>query len=323
MGELGAIRTYLYWSERRVRKLAEDNDIRLDPRPPVEVRTPSYGLLPQVGGAVGGQRLSRHQIAVRVERAIGRLAVQDFVTPPPARFAKGVGTVTFAEFVGHGAGTGPAVACTTSTASDGTRVAVCLFGSLGNFAGMVTDAASPLDGPKGWISSDAPSVYRFISDRCQGAEGEGRPGSWKTPEWYAEEALKIAFYQGERSGHDEVVRHPWRRGFTYGHVGEVGEWLAEIFLDLVLTKDLRSQRSSDFDRIVVGAPLWIRTPTPAALHLHDPWTVARLDHRPAPDGRPDRSPWWPLVRRRGEGRAAKSRMPRAGEETRDDDAFAW
>jgi hypothetical protein len=264
------VRTYLYWSEQRIRRFADDNGVRLDGGMSVSVRTPSFGVLPEIGGSLGPTAASRQKIADKIERSIGQLAVEDFVTPPPVRFAKGVGAMVFSEFYSNGP-TGAAMACTTTLASDGTRVAVCLFGSVGNFAGMLTEVERR---ETGWSSSNAPTVLRFIEN---GGLPDKKDPPWltevHTPEWYADEAFKIAFRQGEKSGTDRVLDHPWRRGFSYGHIDDAAEWLADIFVDVLIDAD----RLRRFDRVLVGAPLWIRTPTPSSLRIYDPGTIALLE----------------------------------------------
>ena len=274
MSELGAVQTYLYWSEKRIRKLAEDNNLKLEPTISVEVRTPSFGVLPEVGGSFAPSALSRQKIAERMERSIGRIAVENFVTPPPVRFAKGVGTMAFSEFYFNGP-TGAAVTCTTSVASDGTRVAVCLFGSVENFAGMVFDGDCRR---AGWYSSNAPAVLRFIQN---GGTPDNVDTPWRrelpTLEWYAHEAFKIAFRQGEESGSDRVIDRPWRRGFSYGHIDDVAEWMADVYVDVAVP--VYDDGLRRFDRIVVGAPVWIRTPNIRSWHAYDSQTMEQLDDK--------------------------------------------
>jgi hypothetical protein len=95
LGALGSIRRYPYWSERRVREIAADSGVNLDPRWKVVLRTPSLALLPQAEITRERRESRHHEMAVKMERAIGQLAVEDFVTPPPAAFAKGCGEITF------------------------------------------------------------------------------------------------------------------------------------------------------------------------------------------------------------------------------------
>jgi hypothetical protein len=98
VGELGTIRRYAYWSDRRVRSIAADNEIDLDRRLRLTLRSPMLGLLPQAEVTKERKAVQRHEVAQRVERAVGQLAVQDFVTPPSAAFARGCGKVTFAAY---------------------------------------------------------------------------------------------------------------------------------------------------------------------------------------------------------------------------------
>src|SRR6266545_3242423 len=93
------IRRYAYWSDRRIRQIAADNDIPLERRfrwtPRLKV--PFIGELEV---AEERRTLYRNEMARRVEEAIGELAVGDFVTPPSVRFAKGTGRIVFSQFVG-------------------------------------------------------------------------------------------------------------------------------------------------------------------------------------------------------------------------------
>jgi len=89
---------YYYWSDRRVREMAADNAIDLDRRWRTAFRTPLLSFVPQAELAQERGALQRHEIAERIDRAIGRLAVEDFVTPPLSAFAKGRGEVTIAVY---------------------------------------------------------------------------------------------------------------------------------------------------------------------------------------------------------------------------------
>jgi hypothetical protein len=98
MGELGAARRYTYWSDRGVKRVADSNNISLKRNWRLAIRSPSAGLVPQAEFAEEPRSLQPHEQALRIEQAIGQLAVEDFVTPPPVRFAKGVSRVTFAAY---------------------------------------------------------------------------------------------------------------------------------------------------------------------------------------------------------------------------------
>jgi hypothetical protein len=146
-------------------------------------------------------------------------------------------------------------------------VAVCLFGSMDNFLEYVQSTGPGFDGgplKEAWVSSSAPAVYDFIASR--GTQFDN--GLYSTPEDMAVEALKIAYDQGLTGPADarRGINEPWKRAFTYGHAREA-QWLANIYLDVdLLTTDHGSQFG--FRRVLVGAPLWIRTPDPRAIRLY-------------------------------------------------------
>jgi hypothetical protein len=76
LGELATVRRYRYWSEQRVREIAAENSISLDPRWKVLLRTPAVAVLPQAEFTSERRDLQHHEVAVKVERAIGQLAVR-------------------------------------------------------------------------------------------------------------------------------------------------------------------------------------------------------------------------------------------------------
>ncbi|PXY17577.1 hypothetical protein BAY60_34245 [Prauserella muralis] len=195
-------------------------------------------------------------MAPRIETAIGDLAVQDFVTPPPVMFAKGVGRVEFAQFTGGIEKRQVVVIYTNTRSSTGSRVDVCLFGSLENTADYIGGSDQP---PPGWSSSAARTIALYIQSR-----GTINNSQWDDPESLAVEALKIATEQGVTGNWDEHENKPWTRGFTLGHTTE-SEWFAQIYSDVVLDKDRWTFPSDggispDVERILIGAPLWVRTP---------------------------------------------------------------
>lgn len=98
LGELGTVRRYSYWSDRRVTSIAADNNIDLGSRLRLGFKTPTWGLLPQAEVTEESKAVQRHEVARRIERAIGQIAVEDFVTPPPAAFAKGCSGVSFSAY---------------------------------------------------------------------------------------------------------------------------------------------------------------------------------------------------------------------------------
>ena len=140
------------------------------------------------------------------------------------------------------------MAHTSLTSSDGHRIEVCMFGSVDNMAGYV-GAHDRTTG--GWVSSAAPAIFAFLESR-----GTISQSQWDDLESISVEALKIAVEQGT-SPHSEHDK-PWTRGFTLSHADD-SEWFAEIYSDVVLDKS-RWDLEEPVDRIIIGAPLWIRTP---------------------------------------------------------------
>lgn len=246
MGELGVVRRYAYWSDRRVRSIAADNAIALEQRWRLGFRTPSLGLAPQAEIAQDRQTLQCHEVAVRVEQAIGARAIEDFVTPPPASFARGCTDMTLAAYTRwHGAKKKSkrkaVIAHTQTTSSDGSSVEIILFASIEHCAGYLS--ANKADAPS-WSSSSTGAIEEFISHR----------GKMPAP-----------IYDDDESIAYETVRVMRNEGMIDMHVFKrirAAEWLAEVYHDVVLDKKERWHfRPGDPqpDRIVIGAPLWIRS----------------------------------------------------------------
>jgi hypothetical protein len=241
------IRRYVYWSDRRIRKIAEDNGLALERR----LRWTSKIKVPFLGElelAQQGHTMHRNEIARRIEEAIGELAVADFVTPPSVQFAKGIGRILFSQFVGVSAVNEGIVAHTSVSSSNGDHVEVCMFGSADNMDGY---AGAHDRTTEGWVSSAAPAIHAFLKSR-----GTINRSQWDDLESISVEALKIARHQGTTL--DSEVDKPWTRGFTLSHADDA-EWFAEVYTDVVLDKS-RWDDLPAVDRIIIGAPLWIRTP---------------------------------------------------------------
>ncbi|WP_319462473.1 hypothetical protein [Micromonospora sp. RTP1Z1] len=241
-----------------MRSIADDDGINIDPRWKTKI---SLFKIPVVQTGFDLEReprtLHRREIASRIERAIGDLAVEDFVTPPPVRYAKGIGRIEFSHFVNEEQKR--VVLGVRSIASDGTRVAVCLFGSRDNVAGFM----GPLDPvASGWSSSAMWSVSEWLAAGC----GESSL-LHDDQQSISVEAMKIAFEQGFTQESRNASDRPWTRGYTFADATD-SEWFAEIYSDVVLDKD-RWSLDEPVDRILVGAPLWVRTPRAAARRYRD------------------------------------------------------
>ena len=100
MGELGGAVSYLYWSESpRLRAILSDNGIQL-PESSSKVTSPSFsGLAPIYEHSVGGRKPQRANIADLIEHSLGQSVISRFDSDPGPRYAKGVGTLVFGQFI--------------------------------------------------------------------------------------------------------------------------------------------------------------------------------------------------------------------------------
>ncbi len=275
MGELGGTVEYLYWSSRRTNRFLEDNGLVVQPVTHT-ISSPSLSWLPIFSRSTSSSGGLRPQVAKRIETALGQIAVTRFNAPGPVTYAKGTSTVVFGEFITWlvQPERQPAVMFTEVDYDRRNRrsVAVCLYGSMDNFSEYVQSVGPGYNGgplEEGWVSSSAPAVYNFI--KSHGKQFD----RLFTPEIMAIEALKVADGQGIYKAFQDIelgIYRPWQRSFTYGDVRRA-EWLAQIYLDVELhtTED-------GFRRVLVGAPLWIRTPKLRSVRLYatseDPCVVA-------------------------------------------------
>jgi hypothetical protein len=268
MGELGGTTEYLYWSSRRTGRFMEDN--ALTPNSVTNtISTPSFSWLPTFSRSSSKTSGTRPAIAKTIERSLGKIAVTSFGAPGPIRYAKGTSTMVFGRFMTWGTKTRPsrrpAVMFTSMDYDrrDRDSVAICLFGSMDNFPEYV-QSAGPGYADEGWVSSSAPAVYNFI-------KSHGKEYDWpcETPEEMVSDALRIADGQGIYLPFEECdlgTKRPWKRSFTYGDASRA-QWLAQIYLDVDLVAG-GLDREDGFRRILVGAPLWIRTPVLNPVRLY-------------------------------------------------------
>ncbi|MFE3430306.1 hypothetical protein [Streptomyces sp. NPDC059171] len=242
----------MYWSERRVADIASDNGIALSDRLSWTVKAAPQGIGAEFATKDRGE-LSRRERAVKVEKAIGAQAVSLFDSPYSSRFAKGVGRVEIARFIGGPARDKGAMFHVRTTSNRGQRVDLVLFGSMDNFPGQVL---RPSDAPEnGWYSSAWHAIAELVESR-----GTRAISQWGDPESLSVEVLKLASYQGSTSADEEHQGSPWTRGYTLAHADD-SEWFAQIYTDVVLTEGrwhLRGEMSGA-QRILVGAPVWLRT----------------------------------------------------------------
>jgi hypothetical protein len=273
MSDLGGIVHYLYWSERRVRKLISDNNIRIkQPRTRglgIKVSAPVFSM--EATQQTTEAMISRHAIALEVERSLGSSAVTSLDLPSPIQFAKGIGTVVFSEFMntgGHSLGIGSIFTCWENK---GTKVGVCLFGSMGNFADYLQEGGSEFQ--EGWTSSAAPYIRDFLRNDCRG----GIPGFSEAQ--LAFSALDVCLKQGMREpGNVERARLDWHRSYSSGDVQDVAEWCAQIYFDAWAHETSEYRKDWDgFHRVLIGAPLWVRTPKLGAIRIYRERKLRDLD----------------------------------------------
>jgi hypothetical protein len=259
MEKLNGTVEYLYWSERRTDRFIEDNGLTWDSVSRT-LATPSFSWLPTFSRTTSKVNDTRPKIASIIERYLDSTAVGSFDQPEEIQFAKGRGTMVFGEFRSagkNGISRSQAVIFTPADYNDTDpgSVAVCLFGSMDNFLDRVQSAGPGYEN-EGWFSSAAPAVLNFIR-----THGQQMGFPCETREEMALEALNIATSQGVYLAATECdygTSKPWKRAYTYGDARNA-EWLAQIYLDVSTEEVPEAREEYGFRRILVGAPLWIRT----------------------------------------------------------------
>jgi hypothetical protein len=285
MGGRVETRKYLYWSGQQIAAVARDHEVEIPGAPPVRADEASTRRARRLVLECEPRRWDRNDTALKIEMAVGRRAVWDFVSPPPTRFAKGRGTIVLSELAYELDNPAMGMAFTSTTASNGCRVAVCLFCGLANFSEVLTDVTPHV---KGWSAPSSRVVSEFVRSRCAIVDP-----CWGDIPALVAEILRISVRQGEEEFEPHTLTRPWHRGFTYGHISDLGEWFAEIYCDVRASDLLRRVAAGLpvgacagppideilqwYDRVVVGAPLWIRTPSLRAVTLYDEIPAQELD----------------------------------------------
>ncbi len=96
------------------------------------LRFPSFPFIAQFELGQEASDLRRNEVARKIEEAVGLHAVEDFVTPPPVSFAKGSGHLEIARTTVRYSSNDGIVVHFSVKSSTGSRVEVCLFGSMDN-----------------------------------------------------------------------------------------------------------------------------------------------------------------------------------------------
>ncbi|MFD0635371.1 hypothetical protein ACFQ9X_31305 [Catenulispora yoronensis] len=200
MGELGEVTEYLYWSERRVSRLARENGIGQAARRSLAVKADVGVAGPhiQVESGNRGGELTLNEKADRIEAAVGRRAMEDIAGPPGVQFAKGRTGVSVSQFVGAEERPGMMFHIRTPN-SAGRLVDVILFGSMDNVPEYVQKADVLEDG---WTSSSAPFIEEFLASNGERCDCYDFPDG---ASYMAVDALQIALHQ-------EAPRPSWEAG---------------------------------------------------------------------------------------------------------------
>ena len=269
MGELGGAQKYLYWANRRILRWLEDSDIKIPESSQWKVKTPNFGnVIPTVEISRDGGRTTKTELANIFQRSFGQRIVSDLSSLAPIEFASGVSPVTFGEFVSPDGTPQRALIYASVSVECGDPVAVCLFGSLENYADFVIEA-SARRGLGGWTASSAGDIERFLST------GKFENGvCCDSREDIAHAAVSVCCNQGG-TGVSPDKRKGYNRQFTYGETRGISEWCAEIYLDVDFSE--KGTPAHGHSRVLVGAPLWIRTPTLRSVYLYSDYTRNELE----------------------------------------------
>ncbi|RKT86348.1 hypothetical protein SAMN05421805_102244 [Saccharopolyspora antimicrobica] len=261
VGELGGLQKYLYWSERRVLQWLEGSDIKIPKPSQQKLTTPNFGnFAPAIEISRPSCDVSKTKLAELFSRSLGKRIVSNLDSPAPIEFAQGVGSVLYGQFVSPDGEPLRALMYSRVEVENQDQVAVCLFGSMENLADFIADS-EPVK--KGWTASSAGDIELFLKT------GEVDDGMYlDSVEDLAREAVKIACRQGETRP-DRT--DGYYRGFTYGETRDVAEWCAEIYWDVDLSETPCGPEEGH-SRVLIGAPLWVRTPSLRSVYLYSEYT---------------------------------------------------
>lgn len=263
------LKHYTYWSQRLVSEAADDFRVSLQRRP----LSFSFGFKgAQVSLGEGREQLFRAEVERRLVRALKLGPDLSVATPKLPEYVAGTGRVEMGRFRSWPDETLTAYAHTRVDEGNGQTVDVCLFGSMHNYGGWTREVDEPIGG---WFSSAAPYIVTLL-------ESAGAVNSFADdPEDYepiAVEALKVAAGQGIWTHSEAHEGLPESRAYTLGHA-EPARWLAKIYLDVTLTEgrwapmdDLGNPR-----RILIGAPLWVRTSSTGLIPYTRPRRAAAVE----------------------------------------------
>ncbi|MFJ4032248.1 hypothetical protein [Streptomyces griseoluteus] len=262
---------YVYWSERLVREVIDDNGVHLDSRVKASLK---------LGVAGGGLDLAGRdrekttfEVAEKLKRKLRRSIVSDFDTSGSLQLVLGASWVEVSEFrrwghPRHRLGQRTVVIHARTDTREGRRVDLCLFGGLANLRGYTVPEDDPVGG---WTSSAAPAIEELVASRGAAAsEGAGVASSFDEEE-LAVDTLQVALSQGIYVDPDDHMGRPETRAFTVMGF-EASEYVALIYKDVRLTPGRwdfqHDQEMMGASRILIGAPLWLRTTRPGSIRTY-------------------------------------------------------
>ncbi|WP_345060576.1 hypothetical protein [Streptomyces rameus] len=262
---------YVYWSERLFREVIDDNGVQLDSRVKASLK---------LGVAGGGLDLAGRdrekttfEVAEKLKRKLRRSIVSDFDTSSSLQLVKGASWVEVSEFQRwgyprHRLGQRTAVMHARTVTREGRRVDLCLFGGLKNLRGYTVPDDDPVGG---WTSSAAPAIEELVASRGVAPSEEDGDASLFDEEGLAVETLKVSLSQGIYVHPDDHMGRPETRAFTVMGF-DATEYVALIYRDVTLTPgrwDFRhEQEMMGTSRILIGAPLWLRTTRPNSIRTY-------------------------------------------------------
>jgi hypothetical protein len=156
--------------------------------------------------------------------------------------------------------------------------AVCLYCSMDNFSEFIQEVGLPMG--SNWSFSSSPAVANFIA-----SAGKRDPRSPYSNNDIAIESVKLAL--DHRDVRPSEVDGWIRRPFAFAEVNGTADWTAEVYYDAVLDYDYEVFArgpvvEEDVEpivlrRIIIGAPLWIRTRSLRSVRLVDEWSEEEID----------------------------------------------
>jgi hypothetical protein len=251
-----------------------DSGIKIPEPAQTKIVTPNFGsIVPQIERARSAATKSKNDLVDLFCRTFGQLLVDDLGAPAPIKFARGTGDVQFGEFVSPDGKPLRALISTSVDVGDEYPVAVCLFGSMENYSEFIAESNNN-HLQYGWTSSAANDVERFLESRVidESSLVDNRYA-------LAREAVKLATRQGGYGGNDDQIKKGYNREFTFGEARGDCEWCAEIYMDVDLreeNEDLESWPENGCMRVLIGAPLWVRTRSLRDVYLYSEYSPREL-----------------------------------------------